>query len=106
MPSVKTTGFMVYDIDYTESCIIVNWLEVPVSQRCNKVATRLLYRLSKIACKMGILYVKLDDMSDKYRQYSTNIYCRTGFTYDNSHGGPEMTCSVHDLMTKSEQLLK
>jgi hypothetical protein len=59
-------------------------------------ATHLIITACQQAKKRGILTVKLDDCSDRYRK-KHNIYTKLGMKYDNEEGGPEMSGLVYNI---------
>ena len=113
----KSIAHITFHIDFNnededENDLTIKWISV-TSQNQGKGYARYLMILAILYCSIvspTLTLVKLDDDSDNYANdmddlkertlaQSKNLYCKLGFTYEESCG-PEMIGNIQDILAK------
>jgi GNAT superfamily N-acetyltransferase len=76
--------------------LYIRYLYTDANYRNQGLATRLLRYAVLQAHKIGIVRVRLEDMSDRYKQ-DNNIYVKLGFVYDTDSNDGLMVCSINRM---------
>ena len=87
--------------------VYITNLFVPEEQRGCGLAVKALHEVCNEAYRLHIPFIKVDDMSDRYRQ-KNNIYLKAGFVYMDPTSGCEMvarTSTVSRYLKKNISII-
>lgn len=86
-----------YYFDPTDRAVYLTSVYVDYHYRGRGIATRAIRDVALYARRMGANRIKLDDMSENYRQVH-NIYVKLGLTYDDATSGCEMQGTIEHVL--------